>query len=224
MTPPSYQTKSDVASLLADAGVRPRKRWGQHFLVDGNLMRRLLQSAEISSEDTVLEVGPGTGALTEHLVTAARSVVAVEIDPVLFGIVEDRLKAVQNLTLVNGDVLSTKHLIAPDVREAISRSSPKPPGRMMMVANLPYQVATPLIINLILSDFGFERFCVTVQREAADRLDAAPQTKQMGPVSVLVQATCKLTRLANLPPSVFWPQPKVSESTSAPTHSRRGNS
>ncbi|MEE9295571.1 MAG: 16S rRNA (adenine(1518)-N(6)/adenine(1519)-N(6))-dimethyltransferase RsmA [Phycisphaerae bacterium] len=195
--------------MLAVAGVRPRRRWGQHFLIDGNLLRRLLQSAEPRPEDAVLEVGAGTGALTEHLVRAAGAVVAVEIDPALCGIVAERLQDADNLTLVRGDVLTSKHLISPVVREALLRSAVEPPGRLMLVANLPYQIATPLLIDLLLDEFGFARFCITVQQEVADRLAGAPRTKQYGPVSVLVQATCDVARLAALPPSVFWPQPKV---------------
>ncbi len=198
--------------MLTEAGVRPRRRWGQHFLIDGNLLRRLLGSAELEPDDAVLEVGAGTGALTEHLASRARALVAVEIDPALHAIVSRRLAGATNVTLIQADVLSSKHQISPVVREALSEARRRVSGRMVLVANLPYDIATPLLVDLLLEPCGFQRFCFTVQREVADRIVASPRTKEYGPVSVAIQASCSVKRLAMLPPSVFWPRPKV-EST-----------
>ena len=209
MTRRSFQTKTEIRALLNAAGVRPRRRHGQHFLIDGNLMNRLLEAAELTPHDAVLEVGPGTGSLTEHLVAEAGRVIAVEIDPVLLGIVQGRLADAVNATCIQGDVLSSKQHLAPAVSKALTKARRDLPGRMMLVANLPYSVATPLLANLLLDPCGFDRFCFTVQREVADRFTASPGTKDYGPISIALQITCRVKRLAVLPPQVFWPRPAV---------------
>ncbi len=204
-----FQTKTDVQALLAEAGARPRHRWGQNFLIDGNLLRRLLTAAEIAPEDAVLEVGAGTGAVTDYLAEAAAAVVVVEIDPLLHELLDRRFSDRDNVTLLHGDVLTGKHEIRADVCDACRRAAVDVPGRLMLVANLPYNVATPLLIELLLDDCPFERFCFTVQRELADRFCASDHTKDYGPLTIIVHATCRVKRLAVLPPSVFWPRPKV---------------
>lgn len=209
MTRRRFQTKTEIEALLAGAGVRPRRRQGQNFLIDGNLMNRLLVAADVSGDDAVLEVGAGTGGLTEHLATLAGRLVAVEIDPVLHRIVQHRLGDAANVTLIRQDVLASKHQLAPAVSEALVNARRAVPGRMMLVANLPYKVATPLLANLLLHRCGFDRFCFTVQREVADRLLAPSGTKQYGPISIAIQCTCRVERLAALPPQVFWPRPAV---------------
>ena len=206
------QTKSEIEAMLSDAGAKPRRRHGQNFLIDGNLMRRLLAAADAGPDDVVLEIGPGTGALTEQLAPVVHSLIAVEIDKALHAIVERRLAGVGNVTLIHGDALSTKHLIAPAVVRALHRARREASGRMMLVANLPYNIATPLLINLLLEPCGFKRFCFTIQREVGDRFTALPGTKDYGPVSIAVQSTCDIRRLAILPPNVFWPRPEVQSS------------
>ncbi len=211
-----FQTKSQIESLLSDAGIKPRRRWGQNFLIDGNLLQQLLDAADLQPHDVVLEVGTGTGAVTEHLVQHAKDVIAVEIDAALFAIVSQRLTDADNLTLIHGDVLASKHRLSDVVNDALREASRSitadKDGTLVLVANLPYNIATPLLIDLLLGPHPFTRYCFTVQRELADRLTAAPRTKDYGPISVLLQATCTLTRLADLPASVFWPRPAV-EST-----------
>lgn len=203
------QTPSEIQALLADAGHRPNRRHGQNFLIDGNLMRRLIESADITTNDVVLEVGPGTGALTEHLVTLAKHVVSVEIDPPLHDIVANRLADANNLTLLNSDILANKHTIDPNVRSALQAEPTAPTGRRTLVANLPYNIATPLLINLLLDELDFSRFCFTVQKEVGDRFIAKPATRDFGPVSIVLQATCDIQLIAHLPPHVFWPAPKI---------------
>jgi 16S rRNA (adenine1518-N6/adenine1519-N6)-dimethyltransferase len=203
------QTKSAIEAILASAGVRPRKRFGQNFLIDGNLVRRFIATAEVDRDDVVLEVGPGTGLLTEQLAPLAGRVVAVEIDTNLAAIVSQRLAGAENVSVICTDVLAGKHEIAPQVLEAIERAREAATGRCMLVANLPYAIATPLMMNLCVGSIAFSRFCVTVQREVADRLTASPGTRDFGPVSVAVQATGSVERFASLPPQVFWPRPEV---------------
>jgi 16S rRNA (adenine1518-N6/adenine1519-N6)-dimethyltransferase len=209
LTVTKIQTKREIQEMLAAAGIRPRRRWGQNFLIDGNLMRTILDSADIAKDDVVLEVGTGTGALTEHLVQRAGHVVAAEIDPKLFDIVSDRIGHDRRFEFILGDVLSSKHHIADTVIDALRSARGTFAGRMMLVANLPYNVATPLLINLLLSNLGFDRYCFTVQREMADRFLATPDTRDFGPIAILSQITCDVRRLAILPPSVFWPSPQV---------------
>ena len=208
----SIQTKSEIEAMLSEAGARPRRRHGQNFLIDGNLMRQLLAAADAGPDDVVLEVGPGTGALTEQLAPVVHTLIAVEIDKALHAIVERRLAGVGNLTLIHGDALSSKHEIASAVVRALLRARREASGRMMLVANLPYNVATPLLINLLLEPCGFERFCFTIQREVGDRFTASPGTKAYGPVSIAMQSTSDIRRLAILPPDVFWPRPEVESS------------
>lgn len=195
--------------MLDEAGLRPRKRLGQNFLIDGNLMRRLFTSAEVSNDDVVLEVGCGTGSLTGALAESAARVVAVEVDGALCALLRRRLADRPNVALIQADALASKHRIAPEVIDALTDARRAAGGRLMLVANLPYNIATPLLMNLLLEPIGFERFCFTVQREVADRLLAAPSTKDFGPISIAVQSTCRIERLADLSPSVFWPRPAV---------------
>ncbi len=206
------QTKREIKSLLESAGVHPKRRFGQNFLIDGNLMRTLVDAAGLTPDDFVLEVGAGTGALTECLADRAGRVVSIEIDPALHAIVSQRLQRANNTTVILTDVLAAKHRIAPVVEQALQIACNDVAGRFMLVANLPYNIATPLIVNLLLGTPAVQRFCFTVQREVGDRFLAVPATKAYGPVSILLQCSCTIRRLATLPPHVFWPSPAI-EST-----------
>ncbi|NOT00427.1 MAG: ribosomal RNA small subunit methyltransferase A [Phycisphaerales bacterium] len=203
------QTKTEITVLLDAAGLKPQRRLGQNFLIDGNLMNRLLDAAELTPSDIVLEIGPGTGSLTDHLVTSTRHVVAIEFDRGLHQIVAARFASAANLTLIHGDVLETKNRINPHVDDAMRAALDPRPGSCALVSNLPYQVATPLLVNLLLAPYRMDRFCFTVQREVAERLTASPATRDYGPVSVVVQSVCDIERIASLPPHVFWPRPAV---------------
>ena len=185
------------------------RQHGQHFLIDGNLLRKLVEAAGIARRDVVLEVGPGTGVLTDYLVERAGHVVAVEIDRGLHEICQNRFAAAGNMTLIHGDVLASKSRIAEPVLRAMSERQAELGGRLMLVANLPYQVATPLIVDLLMGELAVSPMCFTVQAEVADRLVASPGGKDYGPVSVLVQALARTERIARVPPSAFWPEPQV---------------
>ena len=194
------QSLSEIKSILSERGLRPRHRFGQNFLVEPVHLRRLLDAAAASRGETVLEVGPGTGTLTEYLLAGGARVVASEIDRDLASLLRDRFG--DSIELVEGDVLSAKRSISIGVFEAIGDRDFK------LVANLPYQIASPLLA--ILAGEPRCRGCfVTVQREVADRLGAAPGSSDYGPLSVVVQARFKVSRLADLPPGCFWPPPKV---------------
>lgn len=225
------QTLSEIRNILASAGLRPQKRLGQNFLIDGNLMTKIVNAAEIGSADIVLEVGAGTGSMTEMLLDRAGWVVAIEVDSGMFEVLAQRLAGRQNLTLLHQDVLRTKTSIAPKVldalREAALRISdcgfrtsdsairnPQSETRngaptILLVSNLPYHVASPLLADLLLCDVAFTRYCFSVQREVADRLCAKPSTKEYGTMSIVLQMCGTIEKIAHIPPQAFWPAPKV---------------
>jgi len=208
------QTLTQIKQMLSRAGVRPHKRRGQCYLIDHNLMGKLLDLAEVGEAQTVLEVGPGTGSLTEELLALGGRVVAVEIDRALHELLNRRLGRDEKLTLLRGDVLSGKHAISPRVLLELG-------PRAHLVANLPYSIATPLVAECLLASWHatktgragggvcFDRLTFTVQREVADRMAAGPGNRAYGPVSVLVRLLGRLRQGPALPPTAFWPRPKV---------------
>ncbi len=204
------QTQSEIRDLLASAGLRPQKKLGQNFLIDGNLMTKIVDAAGLEPNDTVLEIGAGTGSLTEMLLDRAGHVVSVELDRGLAELLTDRLAKRDNLTLLHEDVLKTKSQIEPVVLDALRHAAGERPA--LLVANLPYHIASPILIDLLLCDVPFARFCFSVQREVADRIAARPSTKDYGPISILLQLCGKVQKITHLPPQAFWPAPKV-EST-----------
>jgi len=195
--------------MLAEAGLRPDRRYGQHFLVDGNLMRLLVAEADLKGSDTVLEVGPGVGNLTELLLEQAGWVVAVEVDPALAEMVRERLGGAANMDFLVTDILADKRHIAPAVLEALESRQRTLGGAVKLVANLPYAAATPLVAELVRRQPPPEKLVFTVQHEVAERLAAEPSTREYGAVGVLVQALADVEVLRRLAPSVFWPRPKV---------------
>ncbi len=203
------QTKREVEGLLRRAGVRPRKRFGQHFLIDGNLMRRLVAFAELDPNDLVLEVGQGTGGLTDLLAKRVRQVVAVEFDRAFIAILEERFADADGVMLIPGDVLKRKHAIRGEVVEAINSFKSWSGGRVKLVANLPYQIATPLVMNLLVDHPQVRRLCFTVQAEVGERITAGPGSKAFGPISILAQSLCDTDTIARIPPTAFWPRPAV---------------
>ena len=202
-------TKQQLQALLAEAGLQPRHQWGQNFLIDLNLMRLLVDAADPQPDDLVLEVGPGPGSLTDLLAQRAAHVIAVEIDPDLARIAQQQLASHANVTLLQTDILARKSALAPVVLDALEQYRPTPPGRFLLVANLPYQIASPLIINLLIGPNPPQGIYVTIQAEVADRMTAAPSTKAFGQLSVLLQATGSVRRLRTLKPQAFWPMPTV---------------
>lgn len=215
---PARQTTAYLKKLFAQVGFTIDARRGQNFLVDLNLLDLLERSAGITPSDTVLEVGTGTGALTERLARAAGRVVTCEIDPRLAQLARERLLAVDDIggdlfarvALVEGDVLESKHRFAPAVLAAIEEAcGHTPTGRFRLVANLPYCVATPILSNLLATPRPFDTATVTVQREMGERMTATAGTHAYNALSVWVGAQCRGEIVRILPPSVFWPRPKI---------------
>ena len=195
--------------MLSSVGLSPNRRFGQHFLVDLNLMRLLVRSARVTDQDVVLEIGCGTGSLTEALAENGGHVIAVDKDRSLFPIVEAQLAGVCNVTLMNRDILASKHVLDPMVVEAIAKARRHSRGRFLLVANLPYNIASPAIINLVTGPVVADAMAVTVQKEVGDRMMASAGDSHYGTLSVILQATGRLKRLRILKPSVFWPPPRV---------------
>ena len=203
------QTKRQIQQLLASADISPNKRLGQHFLVDLNLMRLLVSSAGITGGDVVLEVGCGTGSLTEALAEVACRVVAVEVDRGLAVIAKRQLEEHGNVEIINSDVLANKSTIHPAVTSALEQAGRKCGGRTLLVGNLPYNVASPLMIDLVVGPVVVDGMFVTVQKEVAERMTALPGSREYGSLGIFFGATGDAEVMRLLKPSVFWPQPQV---------------
>lgn len=208
------QTASFLRRRLKEIGVAPSSRHGQNFLIDLNLVELLARSAQIESQDVVLEVGTGTGALTEMLADRAAAVVTVEIDANLHALAAEELEGRDNVVMLHQDALKNKNRIHDNVMQAVrdalaAREAAGAPRRFKLAANLPYNIATPLISNLLLGDPHPYSMTVTIQKELADRIVAQPRTKDYGALSVWVQSVCDAEIVRIMAPSVFWPRPKV---------------
>ncbi|MGA1979624.1 MAG: 16S rRNA (adenine(1518)-N(6)/adenine(1519)-N(6))-dimethyltransferase RsmA [Sedimentisphaerales bacterium] len=203
------QTKQQIQQLLASAGVEPNKRLGQHFLIDLNLMRLLVDTANISNDDIVLEVGCGTGSLTGALAERSGKVIAVEMDKTLAKIAARELATVKNVEVINADILESKNTINRTISGAVEMARKNRPGRFLLVSNLPYSVASPLMMNLITGSTVADAMHVTVQKEVADRMTAVPGDKHYGTLSIHIAATGDVKTERVLKPTVFWPQPQV---------------
>ncbi|MCS7033753.1 MAG: 16S rRNA (adenine(1518)-N(6)/adenine(1519)-N(6))-dimethyltransferase RsmA, partial [Phycisphaerae bacterium] len=210
------QSKQQILAALAAAGTRPKHRFGQNFMIDSNLVRLVAEAGRVGPEDVVLEVGPGTGTLTEELLSRGARVIAVEIDRDLAEALRRLFASEKRFELIEADVLSGKHQINPRVLDAIGgadsrhasvgsyiQNQPTP----KLVANLPYNIASPLVIELLIA--GLELLAFTVQKEVAERLKAAPGDEAYGALSVMAQLLGKVEVLRTLPPQAFWPAPKV---------------
>lgn len=200
------QTLAQIRELLESRGLAPRKALGQNFLIDQNLVSKLVSASGVGPGMTALEVGPGTGTLTEALLEAGCRVVAVELDEGLASLLEERLAghvSAGRLALVRGDCMARKTELNPAALSALGA------GPFRLVANLPYNAATPLMMTLLIEHRACEGMWVTIQREVADRLLAEPGSKEYGPLSVVARAVGVVSRVAVLPPECFWPRPSV---------------
>ena len=200
------QTKHEIQAILARAGSGPRQRFGQNFMIDQNLVRLVADAGNVAPGDVVIEVGPGTGTLTEELLSRGGEVVAVEIDRDLAAALRERFASNPHFKLIQGDALAGKHGINEELRNhlaAVSRTA-RP---VKLVANLPYNIASPLVIDLLIEGVGLLAF--TVQKEVADRLRAAAGTDAYGPLTAMAQLLARVEVLRTLPPQAFWPAPKI---------------
>ena len=209
--PTPRQTLSFLRRRFEEAGIRPHTKFGQNFLIDLNLLGVLFQAAAVDGNDVVLEVGTGTGSLTAMLAQQAAAVVTVEVDPHMFQLAGEELHRFQNVVMLQVDALRNKNQLNPAVLEAIGAQLQAAPGRRWkLVANLPYNIATPILSNLLAQEAPPHSMTATIQKELAERIVARAGSKAYGALSIWVQAQCGVEILRVLPPEVFWPRPKVS--------------
>jgi 16S rRNA (adenine1518-N6/adenine1519-N6)-dimethyltransferase len=205
------QTKTFLLERFREMGIRPATRHGQNFLIDLNLVELIISAADLTTSDVVLEVGTGTGSLTAMMAAQAAAVVTVEIDGHLFELASEQLIDLPNVTMLKLDALKNKNTIDDGVMDAIGEHLAAAPGRRLkLVANLPYNIATPLLSNLLLARHVPHSMTVTIQKELAERIIAPPSTKDYSALSVWIQSQCTAEIVRLMPPSVFWPAPKVS--------------
>lgn len=193
-----------------EAGFEPHARHGQNFLIDLNLLGILLEAADLGPDDVVLEIGTGMGTLTTQMAPLAGHIVTVEIDQHLFQLASEELIDFENVTMLHQDALRNKNNLSPTVLETVREHVEASPGRQLkLVANLPYNVATPILSNLLDAPIVPVSMTVTIQKEVADRLVASPGSKDYSALSIWVQSLCEVEIVRILPPQVFWPRPKV---------------
>lgn len=178
-----------------------QKKFGQNFLIDAHVLDRIIEAAQITKDDFVLEIGPGIGTMTQALCEQAREVVAVEIDSNLIPILQDTLRAYDNVTVLHQDILKV---------DFAALAEEKNEGRpIKVVANLPYYITTPIIMELFERRVPMDSITVMVQKEVAERMQQGPGSKDYGALSLAVQYYAKPQIVANVPPNCFMPRPGV---------------
>ncbi|HHY81781.1 MAG TPA: 16S rRNA (adenine(1518)-N(6)/adenine(1519)-N(6))-dimethyltransferase RsmA [Clostridiales bacterium] len=190
-----------LKDLLSRHGFNFSKSLGQNFLIDENILNKIIKGAEITKEDNVLEIGPGVGTLTAALARHAAQVVAVEIDSALLPILDETLQGLTNVRVVHGDILKL------DLDDLVRNSFDNKPFKV--VANLPYYITTPIIMRFLEEDLPYMSITVMIQREVAERMAAKPGSKDYGALSVAVQFYTRPKIICKVPAGVFMPPPKV---------------
>lgn len=194
-------TPTATAQVIKKYGFSFQKKFGQNFLIDANILEKIIASAEITKEDCVIEIGPGIGTMTQYLAENAREVVAVEIDKNLIPILEETLKEYENVSILNEDILKV------DMNRLVKEKNDGRP--IKVVANLPYYITTPIIMGLFESHVPLSSITIMVQKEVADRMQVGPGTKDYGALSLAVQYYAKPEIMLNVPPACFMPRPNV---------------
>lgn len=194
-------TPTATAAVISKYGFAFRKKFGQNFLVDTNMLEKIISSAEIEEDDCVLEIGPGIGTMTQYLAERAGKVVVVEIDSDLIPILKDTLQDYDNVEIINQDILKVdlNHLV-----ETYNDGKP-----IKVVANLPYYITTPIIMNLLEKKVPLKSITIMVQKEVAERMQVGPGTKDYGALSLAVQYYARPEVVVTVPPECFMPRPKV---------------
>ena len=203
------QTKAQVEELLALAGTNPKKALGQNFLIDLNLITLLVEQANIHSDDIVIEIGPGTGSLTEETAKLAGQVICVELDNTLAKVAAKQLAGFANVKMIVGDALEKKSELNRELVESITQARQELNGRLLLVANLPYNAAASIMLNLIIGPVIADAMYVTVQKEVGQRMVAVPGSGDYGILGIFMSATGRAHIFRKLGPSVFWPRPGV---------------
>jgi len=178
-----------------------QKRFGQNFLIDPHVIKKIVSGAEITEDDCVLEIGPGIGTMTQYLAEKARDVIVVEIDKELIPVLHDTLKEWDNIKIINDDILKV------DIKKLAEEKNEGRP--IKVVANLPYYITTPIIMKLLENDIPVSSLTVMIQKEVADRMRALPGSKDYGALTLSVNYYADTSIIANVPANCFMPRPKV---------------
>lgn len=193
---------AEVNRLLKSRGLKPRKSLGQNFLVDSNLLTKIVEAAEIDGDTGVIEIGPGLGALTDKLLERAGRVVAIEIDRELAGLLRDRYEGEEKLAILEQDILASSlaRIIEIELKDY---------QKLKVVANLPYYITSPIITQLLEEEVHFDSLTLMVQKEVAERLTASPGGKDYGSLTVFVNYYADVRIAFNVSRNVFLPKPEV---------------
>ena len=195
-------TPSRTRALLDQFGFNFKKSLGQNFLVDVNIINNIIDASDIDDQTGIIEIGPGMGALTEQLAKSAKKVLALEIDQRLIPVLKDTLASYSNVTIINEDVLKA------NIKEAV-QTHLKDCNKIMVVANLPYYITTPILLNLMQQDVPIDGYVVMMQKEVGERLNAEVGSKAYGSLSIVVQYYTETSKVLTVPKSVFMPPPNV---------------
>ncbi|MBL7566093.1 16S rRNA (adenine(1518)-N(6)/adenine(1519)-N(6))-dimethyltransferase RsmA [Staphylococcus saccharolyticus] len=195
-------TPSCTRALLDQYGFNFKKSLGQNFLVDVNIINKIIEASQIDKSTGVIEVGPGMGSLTEQLAKNAKKVMAFEIDQRLITVLEDTLSPYDNVTIINEDILKA------DITKSVNTHL-KDCDKIMVVANLPYYITTPILLNLMQQDVPIDGFVVMMQKEVGERLNATVGTKAYGSLSIVAQYYTETSKVLTVPNTVFMPPPDV---------------
>ena len=209
--PPPRQTQSYLRNLFARKGIEPKHRYGQNFLIDLNIHDLIVRASEVGPGDVVLEIGPGTGALTTLMAVTGATVIAVDIDPAMAGLTAEATAGMPNVRVLTADALAGKNKLNAEMLDNVrSGLAAGPDRRFKLVANLPYNAATPIISNLLVHpELCPSRIVATVQLELAERMIARADTDAYSALSVVIQAITDAQIVRTLSPGAFWPRPKV---------------
>lgn len=194
-------TPQNTIAVLQKYNFNFQKKFGQNFLIDPRVLEKIIEAADISKDDFVLEIGPGIGTMTQYLCEHAREVAAVEIDKNLIPILTDTLSGYDNVEIIHNDILKV------DINRLVQEKNQGNP--IKVVANLPYYITTPIIMGLFESHVPIESVTIMVQKEVAERMQVGPGTKDYGALSLAVQYYARPELVANVPPNCFMPRPNV---------------
>lgn len=200
---PEIGSRTRTRAIMEKYGIRTKKSFGQNFLTDLNVLNNIVAAADISRDDNVIEIGPGIGALTEQLAQAAGEVLALEIDADLIPVLGEVLAPYDNVTVLNQDVLDA------NLPELIQQRFSDPTRPVKVVANLPYYITSPILMNLLASPVDWAAICVMMQKEVAQRLTAKPGTKQYGALTLAIEYQMDAKIAFDVSRRVFVPSPNV---------------
>lgn len=195
-------TPTRTREILEKYNLSAKKSLGQNFIIDTNILRNMVEAGEVDKDTTVIEIGPGIGALTEQIAKMAKEVYAFEIDDRFLTVLEDTLSDYSNVTVIHQDILEVDF-------EAFQNEYLTDVERLVVIANLPYYITTPIIMHLLESSLPVEQMLLMMQKEVASRLNAEPSTKEYGSLSIALQYYTEVEMAFTVPRTVFRPQPNV---------------